>query len=560
MSFAGDDEPPSPSAYLEAPSSPSLITDTQPFASQSQLAKENAANGDFSSDQDSQDERENRFPGPANTWRKYTADERGLIASLDQERANDLSIHLYNAHALKSRLYDPDVASDAKSWHSKRNWIRAADHGDTPWYPDQNWTAWPLRADDVPRKSEGFGKDSLVDHTHDGTLKMRRPWRPGTDLEEEIHALMLRRAKNRFRLRTWETDLSPVLNDAIPKRLPSLSQMPSSPPTAMDSRQSSVASDVRSQTHNEWIDDNSTQLSAKPAFIVDDEESNRLLKQNARHITSKLDDLLTGLHKSRRHQPMRSIASEGSKTQSKSNKRKRRSTTVECPILSAEADPKDPDLQAKRKKTEDRDSSNHPSGPHAFNPRDWTEVLGFASLTGWDSTVIDRAAKRCAALFGERMITRTMPERAAGKAADSVKEYRPEMIPDIDSSDEEEEEDEQDEQVSSANGFNCPEQLCPQHHRFYEKRWQIRQHLKHTHKYSQEALDAHGKAQTIPDAKPSVEHIDEEEEVDVDADDEIEEEPPQAPAVDTDEFMEPIDLFLGRGKDTGKRKAKLPTR
>lgn len=560
MSFAGDDEPPSPSAYLEAPSSQSLITDTQPFASQSPPVKDIAANGDFSSDQDSQDERENRFPGPANTWRKYTADERSLIASLDQERANDLSVHLYNAHALKSRLYDPDVASDAKSWHSKRNWIKADEDGSTPWHPDQNWTAWPLRADDVPRKSEGFGKDPLVDHTDEGMLKVRRPWRPGTDLEEEIHALMLRRAKNRFRLRTWETGLSPALNNAIPKRLPSLSQMPSSPPTVVDSRQSSVASDVRSQTSNDRIDDTSTQLHAKPAFIVDDEESNRLLKQSARHITSKLDDLLTGLHKSRHHQAMGSIASDESSARSKSNKRKRRSTTVESPDLSAEADSHDFDLQAKRKKAKDRDSNNHPSGPHAANPRDWSEVLGFASLTGWDSAVIDRAAKRCAALFGERMVIRTMSESAAGKATDSIKEYKPEMISDIESSDEEEEEDEQEEEVSSAIGFNCPEQLCPQHRRFYVKRWQIRQHLRHTHKYSQEALDAYGKTQTIPDAKPSVEHIDREEEVDVDADDETGEEPTQPPAVHTDGFMEPVDLFLGRGTDAVKRKSKLPTR
>lgn len=559
MSFAGDDEPPSPSAYLEAPSSQSLITDTQPFASQSQLAKDNAANGDFPSDQDSQDERENRFPGPANTWRKYTADERGLIASLDQERANDLSIHLYNAHALKSRLYDPDVASGAKSWHSKRNWIKADADGSTPWHPDQTWTAWPLRADDVPRKSEGFGKDALADHTHEGTLKMRRPWRPGTDLEEEIHALMLRRAKDRFRLRTWEADLPPALNDTIPKRLPSLSQMPSSPPTAMDSRQSSVANDGHSQISNDRTGDTSTQPFAKPAFIADDDDTSRLLKQNARHITSKLDDLLTGLHKSRRHQAIRSIASDEPSTRSKSNKRKRRSTTVESPILAAEADSQDLDLQAKRKKTKDRDFVGHPSGPHAANPRDWSELIGMASLTGWNSAVIDRAAKRCAALFGERMIIRTMPESAAGRAADSIKEYRLEIIPDIDESDEEEEEEEQEE-VSSANGFNCPEQLCPQHHRFYEKRWQIRQHLKHTHKYSQEALDAHGKAQTLPDAKSSVEHIDQEEEVDVDADDEIREELTQTPAVDKDGFMEPIDLFLGRGSDTAKRKSKLPTR
>ena len=58
-------------------------------------------------------QRPNRWRGAPSSWNKLTAQERGLAASLDQIRNADLSIHLYNAHALKRRARefadDPEV-------------------------------------------------------------------------------------------------------------------------------------------------------------------------------------------------------------------------------------------------------------------------------------------------------------------------------------------------------------------------------------------------------------------------------------------------------------------
>lgn len=47
--------------------------------------------------------RPNRWTGDASTYRSYIEQERGLGASLDQLRSENLSAHLYNAHALKRR-------------------------------------------------------------------------------------------------------------------------------------------------------------------------------------------------------------------------------------------------------------------------------------------------------------------------------------------------------------------------------------------------------------------------------------------------------------------------
>lgn len=61
----------------------------------------------------------------------------------------------------------------------------------------------------------------------------------------------------------------------------------------------------------------------------------------------------------------------------------------------------------------------------SLNPGDWSQVLGTAALTsGWSSAVIDRAARRCAGLFGEGMALRTLP---VFPSAPSLNIYTPEM-------------------------------------------------------------------------------------------------------------------------------------
>jgi len=67
----------------------------------------------------SESDRPNRFKGPRSTWRMLTADERLVSTSMTQLRDQDLSIHLYNAHAMKRRHYDIESASKLKPWANK---------------------------------------------------------------------------------------------------------------------------------------------------------------------------------------------------------------------------------------------------------------------------------------------------------------------------------------------------------------------------------------------------------------------------------------------------------
>ena len=538
MSSDGDDDPQSPSAFLQAPSSQSVIVDAEPFTSQSKFEKASA----IDSDQDSTDEeRENRFNGPASTWRDYTADERALAASLDQERAGDLSIHLYNAHALKSRLYDRGAANASKPWHSKYYWIKPDKDGAMPWYPDTKWTAWPLPADDVPRKSEGFGKDALKDQTTDGTIRMPISWRPGADLDDEVMALMLRKAKERFVMRSkmqGDSSARPLSATRSP------SQPRSSPP--VESRQSSVASEAPSRDSDREIDTTETEEFITPEFMIDDDEIKKLLGQSSRHILAIFDNMLMGLHRNRQYHTSGSVVNTNL-ANSRPHKRKRRSTTNETPPPPDLVDGTEDQEQASG-----RNYTKHPSGKNPIYPRDWSEVLGVASMTGWDQAVIDRAAKRCSALFGEQMLLRTMPEKAAGKAEDRLTMYTPEMIPDFDVVDDMEVEEPSTSEAEV--GFRCPKDSCPQHHRLYEKRFMIRQHLRRVHKFGQEALDAYDRNCGPQDAKPSIEQQEtgrKNNSDEVPSDDERSE---SIAAVREDGYMKPVEVHLGRGMDVQNRK------
>ena len=55
------------------------------------------------SDEETEISRPNRWTDHPASWTKLTKQERGLSASLLELRNRDLSVHLYNAHALKRR-------------------------------------------------------------------------------------------------------------------------------------------------------------------------------------------------------------------------------------------------------------------------------------------------------------------------------------------------------------------------------------------------------------------------------------------------------------------------
>lgn len=57
---------------------------------------------DEGEDEDLSESRPNRWTGPPSTWRAFTEQDRLTYDALTRLRAGDLSMHLYNAFALKN--------------------------------------------------------------------------------------------------------------------------------------------------------------------------------------------------------------------------------------------------------------------------------------------------------------------------------------------------------------------------------------------------------------------------------------------------------------------------
>ncbi|KAK4972798.1 hypothetical protein LTR42_006092 [Elasticomyces elasticus] len=444
------------------PTEPATTEDTPVLGTVQALAGTNpfsSARYEDHSEASADDDRENRFQGPSSTWRDHAREERALAASLDQQRANDLGIHLYNTHALKARLRDPELAAASKPWQNKRSWMGRDEEGKVPWHPDSQWTAWPLPVHEVPRKDEVYGANPPVAED-DGAYRKLCPWRPSADLEDEVQALVLRKAKDHFQRRQWADHGEELEMTEIESQ--------------QDSRGDLKASDSdASEKKPVLLPRIATE---KPAFIVDDEEAGDIAKPMVRHILSKLDDILTGLHKSR------APASSSERGRSKVKRE------------SSESDMHSEDGEDGESETSTRSRSRRASQQprHELGQRDWSDVLGIASLAGWDQVVVDRAARRCASLFGESMDFRNMPETGVGQALDTVVEYRPNMEPDVASDIEAGTESEKSSgaQPDAMKWVYCAYEDCPRHHEGWPilKAWRWREHLRRVHKLSKEQI------------------------------------------------------------------------
>ena len=336
--------------------------------------------------------RPNRYREPASTWRERAAPERDLAASLDQLRAKDLSVHLYNAFMLKKRV-------DTDPRHQKpEDMTRDTFDGSTDWKPPKVWTAWPLPPGEVPREGEG---KRWEEH---GTLE-REPslgqGRSSEQLQELVVAQVLQQARWRFQHRDHsnfeETQSQSGLSSREPARAPDFSCEKGRP------------------------------KALKPAIMADNQLASKILRPTISHTMMKLDGLLTGLHHARSsYSTIDDSASESqdqvtepSVSQEKSGKRMRvapplNQSAAVVSATSIDSDASDHSKSKKRVRSESRSRRSRTRGIRTrrrrLGLRDWSDVLGVASMVGWDPNVIDKTATRCASLFREGITFRTLDE------------------------------------------------------------------------------------------------------------------------------------------------------
>ncbi|KAI0545516.1 RNA polymerase I-specific transcription initiation factor-domain-containing protein [Xylaria curta] len=190
--------------------------------------------------------------------------------------------------------------------------------------------------------------------------------------------------------------------------------------------------------------------------------------------------------------------------------------------------------------------------------RDWRDVLGAAALAGFPVSALDRAARRCADLFGQDFVLHTLQEAPSGQTKlDKHVRYGPGMaIPSLledaeESTDEEpsmappesekrghsrakksrsKSKSQPQSELESADDdkFFCMVSNCPRAVDPFDRRWNLARHLKFIHQFSNDELP-----------------------VEVDSEDEMH------GAVHVNGFLKPIKVRSGwLGHDVAKEKRK----
>ncbi|OMP81719.1 hypothetical protein BK809_0002713 [Diplodia seriata] len=284
-----DESPYFRSSSLPLPSSPPPVPDTddddERNDGQTPAADDEDESGSEYTDSDGESNRP-RFRGKWQTYRRYIQPERALAESLVKLRAEDLSLHLYDVHALKRRLAEK-AAGKAESGEAGV----AADESDDDkqWKPARMWTAWPLAPEHVPRPYERFTILPTIDPDEEFTF--RRPGherqRPIRDIKEILVGLVQKNAREKWDKKEWEDD-----KDLEAEETRSTSGGSSSDAGAIEE----MDVDGQGPKHEASASRAATPTGSRREFILDDDRAYEILGPTSRSIVSKLNDVLMGVH------------------------------------------------------------------------------------------------------------------------------------------------------------------------------------------------------------------------------------------------------------------------
>jgi len=408
---------------------------------------------------------------PSSTYLSRIAPERDVADSLNALTARDLSIHLFNAFALKRRARSqipspgsksrfPVLQDTVKRGSSSKNakvpdataddnddasddGITYEQVGDPGWRPPKVWTAWPVRAEEVPREEREWEEDGPF-----AALRESGEESSSGTLADLLVGHVLKAAKERLRER------------GVVDR----EQHASSATRDSRERSSSASSDGLHEEDAASGEDSPFQA---VEVLADDDHATSILRPSIQHILSNLDKLLSNLHHARasyiKPKPGRNTRgfdgatseptaeSHADISAASSNRKRRRSRTAPTTThqiqdqdveesTSSDVDPSNSLHSRKRQRTGSPTRSRSRSKFHSttksasrprsttkpapkprsttppiaksrksrFTPLDWSTVLGIASLSAFPPRVVDRAAKRCADLFDEGMKFRAL--------------------------------------------------------------------------------------------------------------------------------------------------------
>jgi hypothetical protein len=248
--------------------------------------------------------------------------------------------------------------------------------------------------------------------------------------------------------------------------------------------------------------------SAKPTILADDDKARHLLLPSTRQIISKLDHLLMALHRARHAyaEPViagdddmeASSATDGEPQSSGSSKKRHQLSRAQraSSVSTVATDASIVSSASGRKKGVWKEGSKPYNRKFkGLVLRDWSDVLGMASLTGWDEDVVARASKKCAELFGENMLFR--------KFCEGEHEEKPYFTEALATGDEPPEdcetngsrasrasktEGDEDPDTGEETGlkYPCPIDSCPRHKMPFNTQGNLTQHMSRHHAASED--------------------------------------------------------------------------
>lgn len=190
----------------------------------------------------------------------------------------------------------------------------------------------------------------------------------------------------------------------------------------------------------------------RPVLQADDDKTRHQLRPLARNVISQLERVLTGLHHSTHSRGQqddssgdsspdndeiprsRSPAKSRGRSQSRGRKRARRTSSGRSRSAHSSTGPETEDEAMRdasqsrgRSRTTDGGTNEPTTKPRRrLALRDWSEVMGIASMIGLPQAAVMRASNRCADLFGQDMTFRIFREGHMERGArlpDSTYEY-----------------------------------------------------------------------------------------------------------------------------------------
>jgi hypothetical protein len=413
---------------------------------------------EYSSSKD--EDRPNKFNRTSRAWRRYTQNELVLAKSIENSRAGDLSIHLFNAFHLKKKLRSVSSSNNLKSWYSKKRWVDPQKK--VTWAPQHIWTAWPLHWESVPEMQETFGTkcpNEYQEHTENlvGRSNVEN------DLEDLLLGIILKQANTIWCSRQFSSEAGSPDNYSLmapgakttsddasssedTTSLPLSDAQLSDPTVTMGSPRvrkghldpkvinkdpltsTSFHSTSFPSSEDDRLENPKEEIYARPAIMADDETARKLLQPAINSVMERLNTLLYSLHRSMEDYSDDDDTEHSNNVVSNRNNQLRASNMnrmgqsdgkeYEDPEVSLlrvrhARTPKHRSRSSTRSRSRSRRSTgdeSEASGRQRRGLRDWSDVLGYALLSGWRESVTTKAARRCSALFDEDMTFRRLDE------------------------------------------------------------------------------------------------------------------------------------------------------